>query len=191
VTTGKNFSCNNVAGKRRKSDFYETPYSMTDQMLDALDLDRGLSILEPACGEGAISTRLAAHGYGRVTSYDLLGGHDFLQETRQFDVVLTNPPYSLADAFIAKALEISDRCVFLLPLSYLHGKRRYDKFYQDTVLAAVHVFVRYPMLGEPLRSDGKYHTGMMVYAWFDFDKAATGGPVIRWLDNDCYVLRAV
>lgn len=32
-TKGKNFSCNNT-GKRKKSDFYETPYSITRQFLE-------------------------------------------------------------------------------------------------------------------------------------------------------------
>lgn len=30
---GKNFSTNNSSGKRKKSDFYETPYSLTRLLL--------------------------------------------------------------------------------------------------------------------------------------------------------------
>lgn len=79
----------------------------------------------------------------------------------------------------------------MLPLSYLHGKRRFDEIYSDKnfPLARVYVFTRYPMLGEVLREDGKYNTGMMVYAWFVWDKREAGRePVIRWLDNNDYVL---
>ena len=50
-------------------------------------------------------------------------------------------------------------------------------------------FCRYPMLGEKLREDGKYNTGMMVYAWYVWDKEYSGEPVIRWIDNDGDVLR--
>jgi hypothetical protein len=51
---GKNFSANNVSGKRKKSDFYETPYSITRHLLNVEDFDYNLIICEPACGDGAI-----------------------------------------------------------------------------------------------------------------------------------------
>lgn len=54
---------------------------------------------------------------------------------------------------------------------------------------AVYVFTRYPLLGEPLREDGKHNTGMMVYAWFKFNKNYREEPIIRWLDNDSYILK--
>jgi len=44
------------------------------------------------------------------------------------------------------------------------------------------------MLGEPLREDGKYNTGMMVYAWFVFEKDYGDSPVIDWIDNNEDVL---
>ena len=45
------------------------------------------------------------------------------------------------------------------------------------------------MLGETLRSDGKYNTGMMVYAWYVFEKSYNGEPMIKWIDNNSDVLR--
>jgi len=53
MVKGKNFSCNNL-GQRKKSDFYETPYSITQQLLDN-EIFEYQTILEPACGNGAIS----------------------------------------------------------------------------------------------------------------------------------------
>jgi hypothetical protein len=44
------------------------------------------------------------------------------------------------------------------------------------------------MLGEKLREDGKYNTGMMVYAWFIFEKDYTGPSVVDWIDNNSDVL---
>ena len=40
------------------------------------------------------------------------------------------------------------------------------------------------MLGEKLRDDGKYHTGMMVYAWYVFENMYSGKPCISWIDNN-------
>jgi hypothetical protein len=185
--TGKNFSCNNM-GQRKKSDFYETPYSITQQFLDREKLNG--SILEPASGSGAISKILIKNGY-EVISKDLSLGDDFLKESNKFDTIITNPPFSLAFEFIQKAKEISDYFAFLLPLSYLHGKKRFDNIYSDEKfpLSRIYVFTRYPMLGEPLRKDGKYNTGMMVYAWFVWDKFSVGRePIIRWIDNNHNVL---
>ena len=192
---GKNFSCNNL-GQRKKSDFYETPYSITHQFLQAFPWLGIRDILEPSSGNGAIVRVLDHFALGVVVGLDPLTdpGYDFLTYSfnRKFDLVITNPPFSLAEEFIKKAKEVSNRFIaFLLPLSYLHGKGRYDRVYNDTkfTLRSVYIFTRYPMLGEPLREDGKYHTGMMVYAWYLWDKEYEGKPTISWLDNNEYVLK--
>lgn len=185
--TGKNFSCNNL-GQRKKSDFYETPYSITQQFLDREKLSG--SILEPASGLGAIAKILRKNNY-EITEKDLSLGDDFLKENDKFDTIITNPPFSLAFEFIQKAKEVSNYFAFLLPLSYLHGKKRFDYIYSDHnfPLSRIYVFTRYPMLGEILREDGKYNTGMMVYAWFVWDKFSVGRePIIRWIDNNHNVL---
>ena len=67
---GKNFSANNATGKRKKSDFYETPYTLTRKFLDVEDFDKSLSVCEPACGGGAIVDILNKHWTDRVFSYD-------------------------------------------------------------------------------------------------------------------------
>jgi hypothetical protein len=191
-TIGKNFSGNNVTGNRKKSDTYETPYSMTQQLLDAHPIPKDSLIVEPACGNYAIIEVLNKNGYKFPCFYDLAQGKDFLEETRSFDIVLTNPPFSLAYEFIMKAKQIAqESIIMLLPLSYLHGKSRHDNIWTDKEfpLRYVYVFTRYPMLGDPLREDGKYKTGMMVYAWYVWEKSKyVNEPVIRWIDNHKYVI---
>jgi 23S rRNA G2445 N2-methylase RlmL len=148
------------------------------------------NILEPACGDGAIVKVLKDNGYTEITAYDK--ETNFLKETKKYDTVITNPPFSLAYEFIQKAKEVSENKIYmLLPLNYLHGKKRYDNIYQDKDfgLRSVYVFTRYPLLGELLRKDGKHNTGMVVYAWYVFQKGYNGNPEIDWLDNDSYILR--
>jgi len=183
---GKNFSTNNT-GKRKKSDFYETPYSLTRLLLDKEKLVG--EILEPAIGDGAIGKVLNEYQYSYM-GYDL--ENDFLKQTQKYDTIITNPPYSISQKFILKAKENArKKILFLLPLSYLHGKKRYDEIWTDKVfpLAKVYIFTRYSLLGEELRQDGKHNTGMMVYAWFVWEKKHKGEPVIGWLDNNEYVLK--
>ena len=177
---GKNFSTNNT-GKRRKSDFYETPYSLTWLLLEKEKIEG--SILEPACGNGAISKIVGG------TAYDI--EKNFLIENRKYDTIITNPPYSIVYEFILKAKQVANKkIVFLLPLSYLHGKKRFDNIWtdKDFPLARIYVFTRYPMLGEHLREDGKHNTGMMVYAWYIWEKGYKDEPKIKWLDNNQYIV---
>lgn len=183
---GKNFSTNNYLGKRKKSDFYETPYSLTRLLLEKEKLVG--SILEPAQGNGAIVKVLKEFGYKCVFS-DI--EDNFLEQKNKYDIIITNPPFSISQQFILKAKENArKKIIFLLPLSYLHGKKRYDHIYLDKKfpLARVYIFTRYPLLGEPLRQDGKHNTGMMVYAWYVWEKEYKGEPIIRWLDNNEYVI---
>ena len=45
------------------------------------------------------------------------------------------------------------------------------------------------MLGDSLRPDGKYRTGMMVYAWFVWNKQGYfPAPTIKWISNQQYIL---
>lgn len=185
---GKNFSRANT-GKRRKSDFYETPYSITRHLFEKESFDFSRVCLEPACGNLAMVKVLLEY-FPNVQFSDI--ENDFLEETRTFDYVITNPPYSLALPFILKAKEITkQKFCMLLPLSYLHGKKRFDQLYQDRKfpLKSINVFTRYPLLGDELREDGKYRTGMMVYAWYVWDKEHQGPPRLNWIDNNEDVLR--
>lgn len=191
---GKNFSANNASGKRKKSDFYETPYSITKGLLEFEHFDYNEEILEPASGNGAIVKVLGNYwDKEKIIANDIIKNNkDFLLEEKNYQYIITNPPFSLAFEFIIKAKEIArEKFCFLLPLSYLHGKKRYDYIYQDKLfpLSKVYVFTRYPLLGEPLRDDGCYNTGMMVYCWMVWDKSHIGEPIIKWIDNNKYILK--
>ena len=185
--TRKNFSTN-TNKNRPKGDFYQTPFNITRRLLEVEKFNG--RILEPSCGAGAIVSILKEKGYHDITAYDLLiNGIDFLDERRKFDYIITNPPFSLAKEFILKACEVAPKFAFLLPLNYLHGKERLDKIYSKNILEKIYVFTRYPMLCQSVRPDGKYHTGMMVYAWYIFSTANQNAPQIFWLDNQDDVLR--
>lgn len=189
MSKGKNFSGNNT-GKRKKSDFYETPYSITRHLLNAEDFDASKSVCEPACGDGAIVKILKEKWNDtNIRAYDV--DTNFLKDASKYDYIITNPPFSLAFEFVQQAkLLANEKFAFLLPLSYLHGKKRYDEIYMDKSypLKKIYVFTRYPMLGEKLRDDGKYNTGMMVYAWYIFEREFKEPPTINWIDNNADVL---
>ena len=180
---GKNFSTNRKRGLRNKSDFYQTPYSITKQLLDN-EIFVG-KILEPAKGDGAIVKILEEYNYNVIGSDKEF---DFFKYIGFFDNIITNPPFSLANEFIDFAKKIYlDKIAMLLPLSYLHGQKRYNlNIFNE--LKNIYVFTRYPLLIDKIRDDGKYNTGMMVYAWYVWKKGNKNPPIIKWLDNNEYVL---
>lgn len=187
---GKNFSGNNQ-GQRKKSDFYETPYSISRHLLNRETFNTNLTVCEPACGDGAIVEVLKEKwSENKITSYDI--NKNFLNDSQQYDYIITNPPFSIAQDFIKQAKKLAKiKFAFLLPLSYLHGKKRHDEIYMDKSygLEKVYVFTRYPMLGDELRDDGKYRTGMMVYGWYIFTNGYSNSPTIEWIDNNEDVIR--
>jgi len=194
---GKNFSTNNASGKRKESDYYATPHELTRRFLDKWNIDKSFLILEPCCGQAnAIVRVLQEKGFTNISSHDLnVDGVDFLKYNEKVDYLITNPPYSLAYEFIKKAKEVTDKqFAMLLPLSYLHGKKRYDDIWLDKKfpLKEVILFTRYPMLGYELREDGKLNTGMMVYAFYVWDKNYKGKATIDWIDiNDCILRKEI
>lgn len=185
---GKNFS-GNTNKLRSKADFYQTPYALTRRLLEVEKFEG--RILEPSCGAGAITAILKEAGYKDITAYDLmLDGKDFLAETRKFDAIVTNPPFSLAKEFILKACEVAPRFAFLLPLSYLQGQARYNEIWSASeILEKIYIFTRYPLLSAQIRPDGKYETAMMAYAWYIFDTRHKGAATIHWLDSSEDVAR--
>ena len=135
-------------GNRRAADFYPTPPECTVALMDFLearatlynaypDKDRCRAIWEPACGDGAISKVLEARGY-EVLSSDIRSdesvygekGVDFLScgKDRDFDWIITNPPFCLAEQFIRKCVEINRPFALLLKSQYWNSSKRLSLF---------------------------------------------------------------
>lgn len=132
---------------RKPADLYPTPpdcvYSLIPHIEDVLP--RGSTILEPACADGQISRALRSCGYSTV-DYDIrpdcgfgTGGVDFLDRANEYKIVeefdggrmeqefaavLTNPPFSVAEDFVIRGLEVSRRVILLLKSNYFHVQKR-------------------------------------------------------------------
>lgn len=81
-------------------------------------------------GESNITKILKENGFKVVsTNKDEL---DFLNDTAKFnfDVIITNPPYSLKNEFLHKCYEYNKPFLLLLPLTALEGKER-NKLYRE------------------------------------------------------------
>lgn len=83
-------------------------------------------IWECAWGKGAIASHLGFYGYKVVGCEE----NDFLKDDDlpNFDVLVTNPPYSKKDKFLKRAYELNKPFAFLMPLTTLEGIKRGDLF---------------------------------------------------------------
>ena len=177
--------------ERLEHDFHVTPPDSIKRILDKEYLAG--SILEPACGCGAISKMLETYyPNSHIISTDLIdrgygiGDIDFLTHDFciKFDNVITNPPFSLAQEFIEKALEISnDKVIMFAKIQLLESKSRY-KMFLKTPLQYIYVFSdrQSPWRnGSPVDEKGKKWCSAMCFAWFVFKHGYTGEPIIRWI----------
>lgn len=136
--------------ERKPSDHYPTPYAVTWALVDWLIIKgvvpvekngkRPFRVLEPCCGMGNISDVLEQEFGMEVTSHDLLhtgygeGGVNYLLKPEkdpkkyEFDGVITNPPFSHAEAFIRRAMRDAPVIAMFLPNDFWHAKGRVRLF---------------------------------------------------------------
>lgn len=182
--------------ERVENDFYATPRSATEAILNVVELKGSIS--EPAAGEGHISVVLKEkYPYSEIVSTDLVqreerfgvhieGGVDFLTYDfgRRFDNIVTNPPFSIAQEFIERALQLAnDKVVIFAKIQLLEGNKRKEMF-ANAPLKYVYVFSKRvtPLRnGEELDEKGKQWSSTMCFAWFVFEKKYEGEPIIRWI----------
>ncbi|MEE9434313.1 MAG: hypothetical protein V3V15_08755 [Sphingorhabdus sp.] len=165
------------------ADFFPTPAWATHALIDNEKFTGG--IWESACGDGAMSEVLETTGQP-VTSSDLFdrgygeSGVDFLHTNRRAANIVTNPPYNAAEGFVQAGLQsVGHKFALLLRLAFLEGKNRQHTIFTKAPPARVWVFSEritfYPKDAE------RKGSGTTAYAWFVWDKDATGGTELCWL----------
>lgn len=200
--TGAKLVGDNPERGRVENDYYATPFSATEALLNALnESGETLSsdtILEPSAGEGHIVKVLKDfYPYNEIVANDIAyrssrlgidvnGGIDFLnyEPHRKFDTIITNPPFALAQEFIEKALELSNHYVIMFAkIQLLEGDKR-RKMFDNSPLKYVYVFSKRvnPLRnGETTDENGKPWASTMCFAWFVWEKDYEGEPIIRWI----------
>jgi hypothetical protein len=177
----------------RADDLYETPPEATLALLRAERLPHWL--WEPACGRGAIVRILRAAGHD-VVATDLVNygeaitppgyyGVDFLMEHKapaRCEAIITNPPFKLANEFVAHALDLCPRVIMLLRYAFYEagtGKQRKHllrkRVLDEIPPARIYVFRnRLPMMHRDGWDGAKLERGAQAFAWFVWDRAHTG-----------------
>jgi hypothetical protein len=163
-------------------DFFPTPAWATHALIDNEKFVG--DIWECACGNGAMSEVLETRG-NRVISSDLFrrsfgeAGVDFLEADRRAPNIVTNPPYNSAEGFVAAGLKKADRkFALLLRLAFLEGVNRANTIFARNPPARVWAFserITFYPAGAVQKG-----SGTTAYAWFVWDKDATGSTELKW-----------
>ena len=192
MLTGSKIAGGNPTTKRVDFDYYATNPDAVRMLLNSHTF-RGIDALEPCAGGGHIAKVLDEKFI--VTALDIVDRgypntiiHDFLtwETDSRFDVIITNPPYSLAQEFIEKGLTLLNdggQMAMFLKIQFLEGAKR-KKFYENNPPKYIYVF-RNRMAtfanGEELDKNGKKWATTICHAWYVWEKNSKSEPIVRWL----------
>lgn len=169
--------------QRAPGDFYQTPQALADAMAVRLPepgldpkthepcLSFGLRVLDPCAGNGVFGRSIRTFR-PKATLHEIdvspqgpgIEMLDFFSlgctEGRIFDVIIGNPPYSLAEQFIRHALSLAPEVHFLLRLNFLEGQKR-RAFWKEHPVSHVAVLSRRPSF----TGKGTDATAYAVFVW--------------------------
>lgn len=183
--------------ERREADVYETPSWISDKGLSTLTLPSEPLILDPGAGSGVWGgsarnlwpgawiegVEIRALPPPDNGSYDnWLPDSDFLRVQDdvmgKYDLVMGNPPYSLAEEFIRRAMHLTKDggfVQFLLRLPFLEGKKRRQGLWRDFPLYQLQICSERPSF------TGDHKTDATAYAVFTWKKGHAGVFEGAWL----------
>lgn len=106
-----------------------TPYYAVDHIIKYLPKDK-IIWLPFDCEWSSFYQRLKEEGFNVVRS-SLQEGQDFFEyEPDEWDIIVSNPPFSLKDKVLKRLYSFNKPFAILLPLNSLQGKTRYKYFKQ-------------------------------------------------------------
>lgn len=184
------------AAPRSRLDFYQTPEEDIERFLRSSGLVPNAGIvLEPATGDGNFikvlerlrpDARLVA-GDIEQRGFELDYVNDFLTQPfkKDVDCIITNPPFTHAEAFIHKGLEVcSGDVIMLLKLAFLASQGRkdlYDKGHLREVWVSRSRINCYGPDVKVSSTGRRTNSSTMDMGWFVFNRNYNGDPVIKWL----------
>lgn len=173
-TVGK-FGVGKSSGRNDQS----TPPEVTRALLDRVSFTG--DIWECACGRGRMAKVIRNYGYN-VSATDKYFGKsrvDFLDAGPKVDNIITNPPFDLAEDLIHACYpRVRRKIALFLRLAFLEGTNRFDRLFTKYPLS--HVLVFSPRVGLMKPLPGKKPVKAVAYAWYIWDHAHRGPPIITW-----------
>jgi len=115
--------------KRGANDELYTPPEDVKMIIPFIPFGKETKIWEcTAIEESEIVKVFRENGNEVITSHIKDNKNFFDYEPETYDIIITNPPYSLKDDFLKRAFELKKPFMFLLPITTLEGKNRSKMF---------------------------------------------------------------
>lgn len=174
-------------------DYYATPSNVVNGLLKTGFADNSHSILEPCAGDGSIvHCILEKYPKAKITAVEIQ--ERFLESLTQtnaqviigdflsrelssiYDRIIVNPPFSQAEDFIRKCLDLlkpSGKMAFLLRLSFIASVKRFKLFCQYKP-SEIHVLSQRPKFGGD-------NIDSCDYAWIIWQKGSAVYTSLNWI----------
>ena len=110
-----------LMGKNHSDELY-TPDEAFDLLKEYIPKDK--TIFECAVGSGKLKDKMIKEGYNVVFT------DNFFKEYPDYDILITNPPYSIKDRFLEEAYKRGKPFALLMPITALEGIKR-QKLYKQ------------------------------------------------------------
>jgi hypothetical protein len=172
----------------RGLDAYFTPTCAVKSLINIEKIPK--SIIEPACGNGAISKVLEEYGC-EVKSFDIVDyGYsgtiiqNYLSYKFEYNKdigIITNPPYTYAMSFIKKSIQEVGYVAYLLRIGFLESISRI-KFFKETPPNRIWISSRRLPMMHRFGWTGNIAPSNVCFAWFIWDKSSDQVRIIDWFD---------
>jgi hypothetical protein len=96
--------------KRKSNDIVFTPLPVAKKMIEMCDITPDMTVLDPCYGKGVFYENLPEC---KKEFCEITMEKDFFDETRRFDLIIGNPPYSLWNKWIDHTMELTDKFCFI------------------------------------------------------------------------------
>ena len=197
VLAGGKLAGGNPENGRVENDYYATNPKAVEMLLMNYPF-YAATILEPCVGGGHIANAINNFFANQrvITGLDLVDRgypntivQDFLtwETDRKFEGIITNPPFSLAQEFIEKGMELltdDGQMAMFLKIQFLEGAKR-KEFFEKYPPKYIYVFrnrmATWNNGNEIDPNTGKRWATTMCHAWFIWEKGSKTEPVVRWL----------
>ena len=179
-------------------DDFPTPNDVIDQCLNRVVRPSYRLVLEPAAGDGRICKKLKEKMSSSIVhsieiqeknrenllsicDQTTIGSFLDQKELEKYDLIITNPPYSMAEEYVHKSLqhlESYGQLVLLLRLGFLESQGRWQRLWNIVGNRPTKIFV----LSKRPSFTGN-GTDATAYAWFVWDGMFMNNniPLVFWL----------
>ena len=113
-----------LMGKNHSDELY-TPEIAFDILKQYIPKDK--VIFECAVGSGKLMRQMVSN------KYEVVSSDDFFNDLPKYDILITNPPFSLKDKFLTEAYKRGKPFAILLPITSLEGLKRQELYKKNGI----------------------------------------------------------